>query len=201
MRRLPALITLLIALLWSCAGEENPGAEPADGNTSPTMVTDSVNSFVSDSGITRYHIEAPRWLMFDEADEPYWIFPDGLRLSQFDGRMNVIATMVADTARYFSRLKLWRLDGNVRMRRLNGEKFLTTQLFWNQNDHKVYSDSFIHIERPDRILEGYGFISNEQITAYTIRRPTGIFPTEGFTGGSPTQPSDSQPLSPQQQPQ
>ncbi len=201
MRRLPALITLLIALLWSCAGEENADSEPADGNTSPTMVTDSVNSFVSDSGITRYHIEAPLWLMFDEADEPYWIFPDGLRLSQFDDRMNVIATMVADTARYFSRLKLWRLDGNVRMRRLNGEKFLTTQLFWNQNDHKVYSDSFIHIERPDRILEGYGFISNEQITAYTIRRPTGIFPTEGFTGGSPNQPSDSQPLSPQQQPQ
>lgn len=184
MKRLPLISAIAAALLCGCADEETAPTATTDGNTSPTMVTDSVNSFVSDSGITRYQIEAPTWLMFDEADEPYWIFPQGLQLNQFDDAMNVAAVMVADTARYFSRMKLWKLDGNVRMRRAGGEKFLTRQLFWDQRNHKVYSDSFIHIERPDRILEGYGFTSNEQITAYTIRRPTGIFPTEGFTGGS-----------------
>ena len=66
------------------------------------------------------------------------------------------------------------------MRNVDGDRFLTQQLFWDQNARKVYSDSFIHIERSDRIIEGYGFISNEQMTDYTIRRPSGIFPTSAF---------------------
>lgn len=151
-----------------------------DGNTTPTMVTDSVNSFVSDSGITRYRIESPIWLMYDNADEPYWYFPQGIALEQFDDSMSVQAHVQSDTARYFSRLKLWKLDGNVRMRNINRDKFLTEQLFWNQNTHKVYSDSFVHIERGNRILEGYGFVSNENITSYTIRQPSGIIPTDEF---------------------
>lgn len=180
MRRLPLLVAFVCALLWSCAGHRAPEREEVDGNVTPTMITDSVSSFISDSGITRYHLEAPKWLMFDEADEPFWLFPQGLHLQQFDDSMNTTSTLVADTARYFSRIKRWKLDGNVRMRNIDGDKFLTEQLFWDQNSRKVYSDSFVHIERSDRIIEGYGFISNEEITAYTIRRPTGIFPTEGF---------------------
>lgn len=178
---LPAiLITLSLAIAASCNDDEGPRPDAPDGNVTPTMVTDSVNSFVSDSGITRYQIEAPLWLMYDDADEPYWIFPEGLHLKKFDDHMTTDATIQADTARFFSAKKLWKLDGNVRMRNIQGDKFLTEQMFWDQNAHTVYSDSFIHIERSGSILEGYGFTSNEQITAYTILRPTGIIPTQQF---------------------
>ncbi len=173
-------LAILLAAVPSCSDDEGPRPEAPDGNVTPTMVTDSVNSFVSDSGITRYHIEAPLWQMYDNADEPFWLFPDGLRLERFDDRMMTDATIQADTARFLSRLKIWKLDGNVRMRNIQGDKFLTEQMFWDQNAHTVYSDSFIHIERSGSILEGYGFTSNEQITAYTIRRPTGIIPTQQF---------------------
>ncbi|MDE5827425.1 MAG: hypothetical protein K2H57_07635, partial [Duncaniella sp.] len=60
------------------------------------------------------------------------------------------------------------------------EKFLTNQLFWDQRLHKLYSDSFIHIERQDKVLEGYGFDSNEQLTRYNIRNVSGIFPANAF---------------------
>ncbi len=203
MRRLPLLITLVCALVWGCSGHQGVERLEIDGNVTPTMITDSVSSFISDSGITRYHLEAPEWLMFDDADEPFWLFPQGLALEQFDDAMATTSTLVADTARYFSRMKLWKLDGNVRMRNIDGDKFLTEQMFWNQQTHKVYSDSFVHIERSDRIIEGYGFISNEEITAYTIRRPTGIFPTDGFgnrrdTSSTTTDKTTSQPAQPQQ---
>lgn len=178
---LPAiLIMLTLGAVASCNDDEGPRPDAPDGNVTPTMITDSVNSFVSDSGITRYHIEAPLWLMYNEADDPYWLFPDGLKLKRFDDNMTPDAAIQADTARYFSERKLWKLDGNVRMRNLQGDKFLTEQMFWDQNAHTVYSDSFIHIERSGSILEGFGFNSNEQITAYTIRRPTGIIPTQQF---------------------
>lgn len=187
MRSLLPVIFTLIILCWSCSDEEIASGTPFDGNASPTMITDSVNSFVSDSGITRYHMIAPQWLMFDEADDPYWIFPEGLRLEQYDDNMRIQSTVEADTARFFSLRKVWKLDGNVRMRNAEGDRFLTEQLFWDQRSHTVWSDSFIHIERANRILEGYGFVSNEQITAYTIRRPTGIIPTDGFRRASSQQ--------------
>ncbi len=153
---------------------------PIDGNVTPTLVTYDVNTYISDSGYTRYHLTADQWLMFEEADEPNWKFPDGLFLEKFDKDMIQEATIVSDSAIYFSQKKLWRLDGNVRMRNTAGDRFLTQQLFWNQNEHKVYSDSFIHIDRADRTIEGYGFESNEQMTTYAITRPTGIFPVSDF---------------------
>lgn len=180
---LPAAMAfaLFAPTVSSCSGsEDNVDPQEIDGNLVPTMVTDSVNSFVSDSGITRYHIVTPLWLMFDKADEPNWKFPESLHLERFDDDMNVTATVDCDSAVYFTRLKLWRLDGNVRMRNLDGDRFLTEQVFWNQTNHSVYSNEFVHIERADRIMEGYGFTSNEQMTRYTLRRPTGIFPVSDF---------------------
>lgn len=180
MKRLPVIVAVVFLVLLGCSEDETIASAPTDGNVTPTMVTDSVNSFVSDSGVTRYHLVTPLWLMYDEADDPFWRFPQGLDLEQYDDGMVVNATVTADSAIYYSRRKIWQLDGNVRMRNLDGDKFLTEQLFWDQRNHKVYSDSFIHIERAERIIEGYGFVSNEEITSYTIRRPTGIFPTDGF---------------------
>jgi hypothetical protein len=66
------------------------------------------------------------------------------------------------------------------MKNVAGDKFLTQQLYWDQTRRKLYSDSFIHIERSDRIIEGYGFESNDALTEYTIRKPSGIFPTGDF---------------------
>ena len=68
--------------------------------------------------------------------------------------------------------------GNVRSWNTKNELILTNDLYWDQNNKKVYSDSFIHIEQPERILEGFGFISNEQLTTYTLKRPMGIFPVD-----------------------
>ena len=89
-------------------------------------------------------------------------------------------TFTADTAIYWSLQKIWRFDRNVRMRNVNGDRFLTQQLYWDQNRRKIYSDSFIHIERADRTIEGYGFESNESMTDYLIRKPSGIFPASDF---------------------
>ncbi|MDE7125339.1 MAG: LPS export ABC transporter periplasmic protein LptC [Muribaculaceae bacterium] len=142
----------------------------------PTMHTDSVRSLISDSGYTRYEITSPLWLMYDEAREPKWRFPDGLHVQQYDESFKPSATIDCDSATYFSAKRLWRLDGDVVMVNTLRDTFLTQQLFWDQNAAKVYSDSFIHIVRQDRIIEGYGFESNEQMTRFSVDRIQAIIP-------------------------
>lgn len=51
-------------------------------------------------------------------------------------------------------------------------------MFWDQGKEKIYSNQFIRIEQPDKILTGYGFESNQQMTEYQIFNNTGIFTVE-----------------------
>ncbi len=176
-----AAVVVVGMLVTSCKDDNKEYVSGiVDGETTPTMMTRDVETLISDSGITRYRITTPLWLVYDEAKEPKWKFPNGLFLEKYDLRMNSDATVVCDSATYFSQKKLWRLDGNVRMMNVAKDRFLTRQLYWNQVDRKVYTDSFIHIERHDRTIEGYGFTSNEQMTSYTVNQVSGIFPVSDF---------------------
>ena len=180
MKTLTNILLTLIALsfiLPSCKEERKSYVSVTSNPDSiQTMVTRDVVSLISDSGMTRYRILSKLWLVYDEAEVPTWKFPVGLKLEQFDDSFRIAATVKCDSATYFKNQKLWRLDGHVDIRNIKKEVIETEQIFWDQVNHKVYSDSFVHIERADRILEGYGFTSNEKLTEYVIRRPSGIIP-------------------------
>lgn len=186
MRLLPAAALVAAAAMsttvtTSC--KDDSSLDTADVDTSvviPTMLTRDVETLISDSGVTRYRIVTPIWYVYDEVEEPYWRFPEGLNLDKYDNFFRTEATVRADSAIYLKRKQTWQLDGNVSISNVMNEKFLTQQLFWDQRTHKLYSDSFIHIERTDRVLEGYGFESNEQLTRYTIKKVSGIFPASEF---------------------
>lgn len=172
------IIAALAAVMIATGKKEEENIAPIDYDpeTTPTMYTSDATSYVSDSGYTRYYIETTQWFVFDDAKEPNWKFPDGLYGEKFDNDMQVVATFECDSAVYLSSPKIWELSGNVRINNEFGDRFLTQHMFWNTSEHKMYSDSFIHIEKSDRIIEGYGFISDERISDYVVHRPSMIIP-------------------------
>lgn len=135
-----------------------------------------INTIISDSGIIRYRIKAPMWKVFDKADTPYWEFPDGIYLEKFNLKLEADATIEADYAHYDEPAQRWTLKGNVKAVNLEGEQFETPLLIWEQKSESVYSDSSIVITRETSIIKGVGFRSNQEMTQYTILRPTGVFP-------------------------
>lgn len=169
--------TVMFVLLISCketVKETIPNFESVE--EIPTLRSNDVSTLISDSGITRYRIETLEWLMFDKAKEPYWYFPQGIYVEKFDSIFTVEAMIEGDTANFYKNKQLWHLRGNVKMQNLQNEIFTTEELFWDQKKKEIYSDQFIRIEREDRVIEGYGFDSNEEMTKYTIRQTKGIFP-------------------------
>lgn len=173
---LPAAMTLLL-MTGACHQEKKvdvaAGLNPA---RMATMTTKNISTLISDSGVIQYKIVAPLWQVFDEVDTPYWYFPKGLYLQKYDPYFHVIATVAADSARYFKNQKLWRLEGNVEMTKVPKDLFLSERVFWDQRQGKIYSDTFIHIENATHVLEGTGFVSNENLTRYRVLKPEGIFP-------------------------
>ena len=105
----------------------------------------------------------------------YWAFEKGVYLEQFDSIFNIEASIKADTAYFYDKQQLWKLIGNVDIQNRKGERFNTELLFWNQATKKVYSDKFIRIQQPDRVITGHGFESNQDMTVYVIQNIEGIF--------------------------
>lgn len=169
---------LVLACLTACVRHDKKHVTGAveDRAAMPVLDARDVTTLISDSGITRYRITAKSWQMYDKANPPHWEFPEGIYLENFNQDLSVGAYLEADYAYYDQQAQIWRLDGNVRSRNQLGEKFETPQLFWSQKEEKLYSDSAITITRETSIIKGVGFESNQEMTKYTIRKPSGIFP-------------------------
>ena len=186
------VVMRLLLLTIACCSEKKEIVDVAfDPEKTYTMKATEVNSLVSDSGLTRYRLNAKEWLVFDKAKDPYWYFPEGIYVEKFDTLFQTEASIKADTAFYFSKRELWRLVGNVIVESLQGEKFDTSELFWNQKEGKVYSDKFIRIEQEDKIITGVGFESNQEMTQYKIFNSKGTFPVSESKASENTVEADS----------
>ncbi|XGS82941.1 LPS export ABC transporter periplasmic protein LptC [Limibacterium fermenti] len=191
LKRLPDILTsfrtitilsIVMSMIWvtSCKKkDENLMAFEYDPEQVPSMTTDTVTTLISDSGVTRYKVIAAVWQVFDKAKEPYWFFPEGIYLEQFDSTFNIEATVKADTAWNYTSQNLWRLKGNVHVENIKGERFDSDELFWDQRKERVYSDKYIEITQGLRKVKAYGFESNQEMTEYRIFRPfDGIIPVQ-----------------------
>lgn len=169
--------TIVMLLLFpSCGGKKKiTGDAITERDSMAVMQTSGVTTLISDSGVTRYRVNTEEWLVFDRKKPSYWAFEKGVYLEQFDSIFHIEASIKADTAYYYDKERLWKLIGNVDIQNRKGERFNTELLYWNEATQKVYSDKFIRIQQPDRIITGHGFDSNQQMTVYTIHNIEGIF--------------------------
>ena len=187
---LPAILllsTMMLAIVACQEEKKNIVPDVDNAPEVPNMVTRDVETFISDSGITRFHITAKLWNIYEESKTPRWTFPYGLFLELYADNFKQNATVVCDSAIFFSDKRLWRLDGNIVMVSEKKDSLLTKELYWDQRAKRIYSDtSFVRIVNEDRIIEGYGFSSNERMTDYSIKKPTAIFPANNLRKGSQT---------------
>ena len=172
----------MLFLFTNCSKQRQPVTDAITNRDSvPVMITRDVSTYISDSGVVRYKIITDEWKVFDRLDPSRWAFEQGIYLEKFDNKLNIEATIIADTAYYFDKQELWELRGNVHIENEQDEQFDTQLLFWNQKSKKVYSDKYIHIRQQKRIITGIGFTSNQEFTNYTIKQTQGIFPIKEET--------------------
>lgn len=186
------LVVVMLLLFSSCIGKKKEFGEAiTERDSLPVMETLGVTTFFSDSGITRYRVDTEEWLYFDKKKPPYWAFEKGIYLEKFDTLFYVEASIKADTAYYFVSDKLWKLMSNVEIKNQEEERFTTELLYWDEAQEKVYSDRYIRIEQTDRIIEGVGFESNQQMTKYKILNMEGIFYIDEKEAETPPAPTDT----------
>ena len=169
----------MFVLFPSCSGKgKNLADAISENDTLPSMNSLGVTTLISDSGITRYKIVTEEWIINDKKNPPYWAFEKGVYLEKFDTLFHIDASIKADTAYYYEKKKIWELRSNVQIQSQRGDKFETELLYWNEKEEKIFSDKYIRISQEDKIITGYGFESDQNLTEYQIKNTTGVFTVE-----------------------
>lgn len=187
-----AAVVMTAAVLFlssSCRNEEDANAPIIQRNDSlPFLRTEGVSTLISDSGVIRYKMVAEEWLIYNKERDlsyhSYWAFLKGIFLEKFNEEYHIDAFITADTAYYHTQEHLWELRGRVEVKNLKGETFRTSLLYWNQYEHRIYSERYMEIDGLEQQLSGYNFSSNESMTDYIIRSSQGAFPLKD-DGGTP----------------
>lgn len=166
----------LVSITLSCS-ESREHTAPAiyQRDSVATMTTWGVNTLISDSGVIKYRIVTEKWEVNQQRNPSRWIFDRGIFLEQFDEKFNVASHIQCDTAYYFDKEKVWRLNGNVKVKTANGISFSSEELYWDQSRHELYSNCFSRLVTPDRELQGLHFRSDEKLSRYIISNTKGSF--------------------------
>ncbi len=175
MKHLPYILAMML-LVQACQEQHEhtaPAVNPRDSVS--MMVSYGVNTLVSDSGMMKYRIVAECWEVNQAKNPSRWIFEKGLFLEQFDEKFHVEAYVQCDTAYYFDQQKLWKLRGRVHVRTIDGLRFSSEELYWDQAKHELYSYVYSRLVTPDREMEGTYFRSDERMMHYTITNSKGSF--------------------------
>ena len=180
MKRLFPFLLALLLLSFGCSGEVEHIAEPITGkDTLLFMHSSGINTFISDSGLMRYHLVVEEWDIYNGANGelPTWKFMKGLLMERYDETFHTDLFVQSDTA-YLHTQQIWELRGRVMVRNVNGDVFRTEELFWDIDKHEMWNYQYMHITTPERELEGTHFYSNEQMTRYSVLNSVGTFPVQ-----------------------
>lgn len=180
MRRLLHILFALLFIVACNSPKEHTAPAVRDRDSVPMMVSYGVNTMISDSGVMKYRIVTERWEVNDKKQPPRWIFSRGIFLEQFDPKLHIEAYIQADTAFYLTEQRLWHLVGNVSVKTVEGLRFSSQELYWDQNRHELYSYQYSHLITPLREMEGSYFRSDEQMTRYFITNSKGSFEQSDF---------------------
>ena len=174
-----AFSAIVILVLQSCSPSlENTATLDVERDSAAVLKSYNVTTLVSDSGITRFRVTTPEWLVFDKKAKPTWEFPQGIHLEQFDENLEVHSEVDAKKAIYYTELEEWILSDSVYAVNVDGERFESDILYVHQKEDRIFTDKYVKITQEDKIITGLGMESNQRLTKYTVLKPQGIIPLD-----------------------
>ncbi len=141
-----------------------------------TEYSENLSIVQSENGQKAYQFETPLMEGYAMAHDPYREFRKGIRVTMFeeDSQSTESATLTANYAINYEDRKLWEVKGDVVVVNKDGRRLYTSQLFWNQATHRIYSNVDSKIVSADEVYHCEGFESDEKMKDWTYRKLKGV---------------------------
>lgn len=171
-----AILVFSALLLAACENDiEKINLLNTSGNY-PDVKGQDIEVIYSDSARVKVQMFAPELNQYNNAEKPYSEFPQGMEVYFFNDSMETESEIHANYAIYYNDEKLWHATGNViAENHKTGERLDTEELFWNEEEEEIYSDSYTRIVNENGTFYGQnGFRSNQSLTEYTLIGSKGV---------------------------
>ena len=175
-----ALFILHFTLIFSC--EEPKQAKQTAAYTGPIEEINDVKLLYSEMAMLKVKLTTPRQYRYANDDRKY---PKPVSIIFYGPAGEEVTTLRSDSGRYHKAKDLYTVMGNVVVvNKQKQEKLLTPELNWNPITKKVFTEKRVTVisQMTGEKLYGTGLDANQDFTNYSIRKPSGIFNTEGGPG-------------------
>ncbi len=172
----PFFLFVAIFLLQGCKNDMADVKRLTSEDTIPVMSAKDVSIAESESGHIKYRLTAPVLYRYETKKGATVKFPEGFKVIFFDS-LNPDKIRTEISAKYGVNKETEKImeakTDVIVYNRLKGEQLNTEHLVWDQNTKKVFSNVFVKITTPDKILYGDGLQSDEAFNHWRIKKPRG----------------------------
>ena len=162
---------LFFAMLFAaCENDINEVNRLFSRDETQVETATGVELLYSDSARLKLRIVSPKLIRHLDKKEPFQEFPEGLTVEFFsENGQTVTGRLTAKYAERYENDSKFIVQDSVVWTGSAGEKLETEALTWEEETDRVHTTKFVIVRRPDEIIYGHGFESNQKFTQWKIR--------------------------------
>ncbi len=167
------LAVFAATMLLSCSNDIQKVKALTTIDSLPDITIRKIMVKQSELGLITLELTAPQLNSFQGKD-PYTEFPKGLKIVFFDSLMRPKSELTANYGISWDNRKLMEAKGNVVMKNFAKAAQLNSEhLTWDENKRKMFTEEFVKITTPDKIITGKSMESDELFDNWTLRHVSG----------------------------
>lgn len=161
-------------MLFSCGNRSEAIKDIPVRDTLPVEEAHDITMYYSDSGMIKAKMTAPLMRRYEDINRRSVLkLSEGLKVVFYDSVQQPETTLTAKYGERIDELQRIEVKYDVVVLTADSKKLYSNHLIWDERLHKIYSDVFVKIITPDKIIWGDGFESDERFEQYHIIRPKG----------------------------
>jgi len=168
------LFLFFLVVLISCTNDPKLVQEFVSDKQQPIEQIKGAELLHTENGKVKVRLVANRIERFQEI-QPALIFPDHLEVYFYNDSSQLQSTLMADYASIDERKKIMLAQNNVILISSDDKKVETTELVWDENKNKIYTDKKVKITTGKEVIYGEGFTSTPDFKQYSITKIHGTF--------------------------
>ena len=175
---LGTLATLIVAVLFSCENSMTVIQEITKQDSLPVVTAYDIEYTRTDSGYKQVVLKSVLMERFDGKD-PYSVFPEGFEVTFHDTSGKATSSIKANYGIRYEKRKFLRARNNVVVINFDTDEQLETEnLVWDQKKKIIYSNTFVKISSPDKVVYGDSMHATETFSEREIFNFRGVLEVE-----------------------
>ena len=160
----------LVAMFFSCGNDIKEVEDFLAEKNLPIGVAKNIYLIHTDSGkITTKLISPVMYDFSNRKSHPFSEFPQGIKIVTFDEEGDSVI-LTADYSVTFNKTNISEVKTNVVViNHAEKTKLNTSQLFWDANEHYIYTEKIFTLITKTDTIHGEGFESNEDLSKVNMK--------------------------------